>query len=114
MQSIYRFADTSTPLAGNGTFNGSRHDVDSVQGSYSKYRVLAYSDVAGTLNVQQARDDGTGSPDANTWRTTKSAAIAAGGTAAVVESLITRRWVRAQVVNGAGVEATLEVDEALV
>jgi hypothetical protein len=113
-QSVRRVAETSTALGGAATFNSPALDVDSVAGSYSKFRSMAFSDVAGTLNIQQARDNGSGAPNAATWRTTKTAAIPAGGTGVIIESLITRRWVRSQVVNGAGAEATLELDDALV
>lgn len=99
-------AETSTPLGGAATFNGAMIDIASSAQGASRLRAFAYSDVAGTLNIQQSRD-GT------TWRTTLTQAVgAASGT--VVESVVSRRYVRAQYVNGAGAQATFELDTCLV
>lgn len=99
-------AETSTPLAGNATFNGGTVDIASSAQGASRLRAFAYSDVAGTLNIQQSRD-GT------TWRTTLSQAVgAAAGT--VVESIISRRYIRVSYTNGAGAQATFELDTCLV
>lgn len=99
-------AETSAPLAGSATFNGGTVDVaGSAQGG-SRFRAFAYADVAGTLNIQQSRDG-------STWRTTISQPVgAAAGT--VVESIIARRYVRAQYVNGGSAQATFELDTCLV
>jgi hypothetical protein len=99
-------AENTTLLAGNATFNGATIDVaGSVQGA-SRLRAFAYSDVAGTLNIQQSRDG-------STWRTTISQAVGAtSGT--VVESIISRRYIRASYTNGAGAQGTFELDTCLV
>lgn len=98
-------AETSTLLAGNATVNGAARAA----ANFARFRAFAASDVAGTLNIQQARTA------AGPWFTTTTAPVAAGfGSGTVLESIVTLPFVRAQYVNGAAAQASFEFDSSLV
>jgi hypothetical protein len=107
---IARYAESSTALGISGTFNGPTRDTsadyDGGDGAYDTFRVQAFADQTGTLNIQQSRD-GT------TWRTTKTVAVVAS-TAVTLEDTLVRRYVRVNYVNGATGQGTFELDSALV
>jgi hypothetical protein len=81
-------------LAAGDHFDGASHDTSAW--AYVRFRVLAASDQAGTVYIEQ-------SADGTTWFRTSTEPVTAGFTQAaiVTESLITMRYVRAYYVNGA-------------
>src|ERR1039457_4612683 len=87
--------ETTTPLAAAASFTGASHDTSAW--SYVRFRVLAASDKAGTVYVEQSDDQ------VNWFQTSEEAPVITDFTEAsiVVESLITMRYVRAAYVNGA-------------
>ena len=101
-------AEATSPLAGNATFNGATRQIGDPLGTLgqaSRLRAMAYSDVAGTLKIQQSRD-GT------TWRSSVVQPVAAGDPGQVVEALIVRPYVRVVYVNGATIQTVFELDLA--
>jgi len=107
-QAVTRFAEISTPLSGNGVVAGGAHETAD---GYTRFRAFAASDVASAANgfVIQQSDDGA------TWFTTTTGAIAAGiASGTVLEALVVKRYVRAQVTNGAGAQTQFNFSTALV
>lgn len=105
-----QFADSTTVLAAGATFNGTARDSGNNAGAagagWSRFRVFAFSDQVGTINVQQARISGT-------WFTTLSQAVGASA-ATIIESIVTLRFLRVQYVNGATLQTQFELDSAFV
>jgi hypothetical protein len=103
-QSIVRNPEDSTLLAASAVRVGAAWPTY----GFAKFRAFASSDVAGTLSVLQS-DDGT------TWFTTVAQAVAADATAAtIVESIVTKAFVRARYLNGAGAQGQFNFSSALV
>lgn len=96
------------------TFNGSTWDtgiaLNSEAPGWFRFRAAVYSDQVGTINIQQARDAG-GTP--GTWRTSISQASTASQLT-IVESLVSRRYVRVSFTNGATAQTIFEVDTSLI
>lgn len=109
------FAETSTLLAANATINGATHDTfagGSGPSPYSRFRAFGASDKASASNgltISQS-DDGT------TWFITTSLSVPAGflTPGPPLESLITKRYVRASYTNGAvGTQVSFNFSTAL-
>lgn len=75
---------------------------------FSKVRAMVFSDVSGTLNIQQSKDKNPA-----TWRTTATIAVVAGP-ALILESLIVRQFVRVNYVNGGTIQTIFELETCLV
>lgn len=109
-----QYADSTSLLTANATFSGTGRDTGNTSSApgagYSRFRAFAHASLAtasGTLNIQQSRDD-------STWFVTFSQPVV-GGTAAVIESLVTLRYVRVQYINGTTAQTgSFELDSALV
>lgn len=102
-QLVSRLHESSAPLLAAATFNGATRDTNPAP--YSRFRAFAAADVGGTLSVQQ-------STDGVTWYTTLSVPLGAGSPT-ILESLVTLRYIRMQVVNGAANQTTFEADSTL-
>lgn len=98
-----QFTDSTTALAANATFTGTGRDTGATNASASRIRARAFSDQAGTLLVEQSRDNAT-------WRAPSehSFAVAAGATVQVDVPLVTRYW-RVRYVNGAVAQTAFEL-----
>lgn len=87
---------TTTPVLSGATVTQSPvidlGDLTSGGPSYSVWRVLASSDVAGTLHIQQSADN-------SSWDDSTVTAVS-GGTPVNEEDLIVTRYLRVQYVNG--------------
>jgi hypothetical protein len=88
-------------LSGSASFTSEVIDLPA-PGGYARWRVFAYSDQAGTVNLQQ-------SPDGVTFYTTISQAYAAGGQAAIVESLVALPYLRVTYVNGSSAQTVFRL-----
>lgn len=99
------FIHSTTALAASATFTGVTLDTGAANG-YDNHRALAYADQAGTLYLEQSRDN-------STWRTTTTQAVSAG-TAIVIQENIVSRYVRVRFVNGATAQANFELQSTLV
>lgn len=96
-------------VAGNGTFTGATHDLGDLSAGgqgYARWRVFVYTDQPGTVNMQQSKDGAT-------WRTTQSQPVTALS-ALIVESMVTRRYLRAQFANGVNANTVFELEVMLV
>jgi hypothetical protein len=93
-------------LAGNGTFTSEEIDLSGMPG-FARWRVLVFSDQAGTCTLQQ-------SPDGVTFYPTQVNAYAAGGQAALYESLVSLRYLQVSYVNGAALQAQFRLLATLV
>lgn len=100
-----QFIVNTVAQAAGATVNGATLDLG-VNSPVNLHRAHAFADQPGTLNVQQSRD-GT------IWRTTMSAAVVAN-TPTVLEDKVLMRYVRVQYVNGATIQTTFELEEALI
>lgn len=103
-QLVQQFNETSANINAGATFNGAAHDTgknDTAPGAgYSRFRVSAFLDQAGTINVQQSRDGVT-------WRATLTPQSVPANSDTVVESIVTMRYVRATLTNNGGVATTV-------
>lgn len=104
------FADeTTTPLAGTGTFTGTSRDlsqvaspgtVNSQSATMVEYRAQAMSDVVGTLYVEVSADQVTW------WRISSTPAVAVGAIFYAFASVKpVTRYARVVYVNGAGAQS---------
>lgn len=113
------YDDTSTALAANATFTGSSRDATVTAtatawanaATYAReVRVVAESDVSGTLWVEYSRDN-------TNWRRIKSvatAAITGGGQAAEIIFAPAWRYWRAGYTNGATIQARFALNSVAV
>ena len=92
-------------LGSGGTFTSPSISLGTPMG-YSRWRVFAFSDQAGTLSLQQSTDD-------TTWYTTLSQACAAGQ-GMILESLVALPFVRAVYVNGSTAQTAFRLVATLV
>lgn len=105
---IARTRESSTVLAANATFNGAAHDGGAAgvaSTGYSRFRVFAYSDQAGTVNIQT-------SVDGTTWYTDYSASQAAASPS-TYEYIMCLEYVRVQFVNGSTLQTVFELDSCM-
>ena len=101
LNAIRWITDTTTALAGAGTFTGTRRDATHALGGIA---VRCFADVAGTLNFQD-------SIDGTTWRTVQAVAIVANTLEERVYSP-GAKYYRLTYTNGAGLQATFELSHA--
>lgn len=99
------FIHSTTALTSGNSFVGNTMDLGSNH-SINRHRALAYADQAGTLYLEQSRDNVN-------WRTMQTATVNAGN-AVEVEDLIISRYVRTRYVNGATTNTVFELQSALV
>lgn len=106
-QGVTPFPENSTLLGAGAGVNGAAHDTQGL--GVARFRAVAAADVAGNLQIQQSRNGVT-------WFITQpNVGIMADFTqATVLESIITMRFVRAVVTNGAAPQGSFEFDTALV
>lgn len=96
--------ESVAPLGANATVAGAARAA----ANYSRLRVFAASDQAGTVAVQQSRDT-------LTWYTTTSQPVAAGAAAGtIIESILAMPYARAFYTNGATPQGVFELDTALI
>lgn len=107
--SIAKFADSTTPLGGSATFNGTTRDTTLGSGFYTWFRASASADQNGTLNIQVS-DDGA------TWYIVNTVQVAAGNpNATTIEAAIgTFKFARVQYVNGAAAQGSFKCTSALI
>lgn len=76
-------AESTAALAANGVYTGTGHAIGSPEGvaSFAYYRAFAFSDQAGTLEVDVSFDSGA------TWQKAASQAVAANAAAATAVPL---------------------------
>lgn len=95
--------ENGVALGSGATFNGSSYNQQSAGNRYAQFRVVAVSDVGGTINVQQ-------SFDGITWYTTLSQPITAGATlGTVVGSMWSLPYIRVSYVNGATAQTVFKL-----
>lgn len=99
------FIHSTTALTSGNSFVGNTMDLGSNH-SINRHRALAYADQAGTLYLEQSRDNVN-------WRTMQTATVNAGNVVEV-EDLVISRYVRARYVNGATTNTVFELQSALV
>lgn len=105
-QGLQTFQDTTTPLAANASFFGNTRSMN----GYTRFRVIAASDMAGTVVIQVSEDGNTWFSVANTVT-----AVPAGFTSGTsVEGLLIMPYVRCAYVNGAGAQTQFELASSLV
>ena len=93
--------EATAPLGASASFDGTPHDTSAW--AYVRFRVLAASDKAGTVYIEQSADYDPAHPLLAHWfRTSETPVVADFNKVAIVaESLITTKYVRASYVNGA-------------
>lgn len=97
------YADSSTVLAASATFTGTARDTGAgLTGARTTVNGYAFSDVAGTIRIEQSTDNVT-------WRrTTADTAVAANSFAFVVCPIVMRYW-RVVYVNGAAAQTAFTI-----
>lgn len=107
IQAIYRpvaFA-TTTPLGGSATYSpNSGLGVDA--GRYRRVTGKVFADVAGTLHVETADDNGG---VAGTWDPVVTPVTVGALTVVTFDHTIPAQWVRLRYVNGASAQATFRL-----
>lgn len=101
--------ENPAPLSASATFDGTAHDMGDLSSGgqgYARWRVYVYADQPGTVNMQQSKDG-------STWRTTQSQPVAALSPL-IVESMVARRYLRAEFVNGTNASTVFELEIMLV
>ena len=109
---VVRTVENTSLLTNNATFNGATTDAGGDIGvpgvGFSKFRACVFSDQAGNVSIQQSRDG-------STWRTTVGPTAVAANTGTIIESLVTRQFVRVSFQNtGGSTQTVFEADTALV
>lgn len=110
LNTVQQFADSSANLANNATFTGTGRDTGNnttAGNGYSRFRVFANADQAGTMLIDQ-------SPDNITWYNTISQVITASSPT-IIESVVTLRYIRTRFTNtGGSTQTTFLLASALV
>jgi hypothetical protein len=90
---------STTPLAAGATYTGTTKDFyyNGSPNPLGFYNVMAYSDQAGTVYIEQSHDS-------SNWDYTESQSLT-GGTAAKLKSAVYTRYIRPKYVNGATLQA---------
>lgn len=99
------FIHSTTALTSGNSFVGTTLDLGSNH-SINRHRASAYADQAGTLYLEQSRDNVN-------WRTMQTTTVNAGN-AVEVEDLVIARYVRVRYTNGATTNTVFELQSALV
>lgn len=98
------YNDTVSPLAVGATFTGTSRDLGVTQQTKKSFLACAFSDQAGTLFVDMSND-------AVTWRQAKKAAVAAGDSADLFVSVVTRYY-RVRFINDAVAQTAFMLNSA--
>lgn len=98
------FQHSTTALAASGGFTGVSLNL-STMNPFNKHRAVAYSDQAGTMYLEQSRDNVN-------WRTTSQVAVSAA-TPTVLEDLLVYQYCRVRFANGATAQTTFELVSTL-
>lgn len=98
------YADSVTNLAGAATFTGTSRDGGATQ-AYARFVAKAFSDVAGTLRIEQSADN-------TNWRRATADTAVGAGSVVQLEIFATARYHRVIYVNGAGAQSQFILNSA--